>query len=143
MRTLREIMTKEVEVCQPEDNVYEVAVKMKEFNVGAIPICEGKRIVGLITDRDIVIRGIAEKKPGSTSVTEIMTKDLLTVEPDMTVEEAANLMATHQIRRLPVVENGELVGIVALGDLALDTTTEEHAGFALSEISEQDEIHPH
>lgn len=143
MKKLRDIMTDEVQVCTPKDNVYEVAVKMKEYDIGAVPICEGRTIVGLITDRDIVIRGVAEKRPNSSRVTDIMTKQLLTADPNMSVEEAADLMAEHQIRRLPVVENNELIGMVALGDLALDGSTEDQAAFALSEISETEQIHHH
>src|SRR5690554_1841982 len=141
MKKLSDIMTKEVEVCTPVDNVYEAAVKMKNYDVGAIPICEGKHLMGMITDRDIVIRGVAEKRPNSAQVTEVMSEQLLTGDPNMTVEEAADLMAEHQIRRLPVVENNELVGIVALGDLAVHTSTEHEAAYALSEISETEEMH--
>ncbi|SDY77119.1 CBS domain-containing protein [Evansella caseinilytica] len=141
MKKLRDIMTTDVEICKPEDNVFEAAVKMKEHDCGAIPICEGKQLMGMITDRDIVIRGVAEKRPNSTQVTEIMTERLLTAEPDMTVDEAAKIMADKQIRRLPVVENNQLVGIVALGDLAVHRTTDEIAGYALSEISESEQEH--
>ncbi|MDG5788321.1 CBS domain-containing protein [Evansella sp. AB-P1] len=141
MKMLRDIMTDEVEVCKPEDNVYEAAVKMKQYDVGAIPICEGKKLLGLITDRDIVIRGVAEKKPNSTQVTDVMSEQLLTATPDMSVDEAAKMMAEKQIRRLPIVDNGNLVGICSLGDLAIHSSTEDEAGFALSEISEHQQYH--
>lgn len=138
MEKIQDIMSHELECCTLLDNVYEVAVKMKEWNVGAIPIVDGEKLVGMITDRDIAIRGVAEKRPGSTKVEEIMSSDLITVSPNTTSKEAAQIMAEHQIRRLPVVEGGNLVGIVSLGDFAIRKLTDEQAGKALSEISETD-----
>ncbi|UII57283.1 CBS domain-containing protein [Cytobacillus spongiae] len=138
MQKIRDIMTSHVETCSLLDNVYEVAVKMKELNVGAIPIVDQNKLVGMITDRDIVIRCVAEKHPGSSKVSDIMSEQLITVTQDMSTKEAAQLMAKHQIRRLPVVEGDTLQGIVALGDFAVDHLTEEQAGEALSEISETD-----
>jgi CBS domain-containing protein len=137
MKKLSDIMTKNVDFVTPLDNVYEVAVKMKNDDVGVIPVCENDQLIGVITDRDIVIRGVAEKRPGSTQVTDIMSEDLYTASPDMDVEEAAELMADKQIRRLPVVENNKLVGIVSLGDLAVRKKSDNAAGQALSEVSEQ------
>ena len=137
MGIIKDIMTKDIECCSLLDNMYEVAVKMKELNVGAIPIVDEKRLVGMITDRDIVIRGVAEKNPGSTKVEKIMSDQLVTVTADTTTNQAAKLMAEHQIRRLPVVEGENLIGIVSLGDFATHQLTDEQAGNALSEISEQ------
>jgi CBS domain-containing protein len=136
LETIREIMTDDVECCTLLDNVFEVATKMKEWNVGAIPIVDGERLVGMITDRDIVVRGVAEKHPGSTKVEDIMSEQLVTVTPDMNTREAAQLMAENQVRRLPVVEGDRLVGIVALGDFAVRDLTDDQAKKALSEISE-------
>ncbi|RBW70239.1 CBS domain-containing protein [Bacillus taeanensis] len=136
MAVLKDMMTKEVDYCTPLDNVYEVAVKMKNDNVGIIPICENDQIIGVITDRDIVVRGVAERHPGSTKVTDVMSEKLITGTPDMSIEEAANIMAEHQIRRLPIVENNRLVGIVSLGDLAVNRSSADDAGHALEEISE-------
>jgi CBS domain-containing protein len=130
-------MTDQVECCTLLDNVFEVAVKMKELNVGAIPIVDKDRLVGMITDRDIVVRGVAEKHPGSTKVEDIMSDKLITISADATTKEAANLMAEHQIRRLPVVEGDKLIGIVSLGDFAIRQMTDDQAKEALSEISEQ------
>lgn len=130
-------MTDQVECCTLLDNVFEVAVKMKELNVGAIPIVDNEKLVGMITDRDIVVRGVAEKHPGSTKVEDIMSDKLITISADATTNEAANLMAEHQIRRLPVVEGDKLVGIVSLGDFAIRKMTDDQAKEALSEISEQ------
>ena len=132
-RTLREIMTKDLATVTLQDNVYEVAVKMRDWNVGVIPVVDEKEdVIGIITDRDIVIRGLAEKREGSA----VMSRDIILGEPGMTVDEAAKIMAKHQIRRLPVVENRRLVGIVALGDMAVREVHHDEASDALSEISE-------
>ncbi|WP_174733804.1 CBS domain-containing protein [Mesobacillus harenae] len=135
MEKIRDIMTDDVEVCSMLDNVYEVAIKMKELNVGAIPIMDGDRLAGMITDRDIVIRGVAEKHPPSSKVEAIMSTKLITATPDMSTQEAAKMMAEHQIRRLPIVEGDNLVGIVALGDFAVRELTDEQAQHALTDIS--------
>ncbi|MEY2191355.1 CBS domain-containing protein [Neobacillus sp. BF23-41] len=137
MEKIRDIMTEEVECCTLLDNVYEVSLKMKQLNVGAIPIIDQEKLVGMITDRDIVVRGVAEKHPGSTKVEDIMSNDLITVTPDSSSKDAAKLMAKHQIRRLPVVEEGKLIGIVSLGDFAIRELTDDQAKEALTEISEQ------
>ena len=139
MGIIKDIMSEDIECCSLLDNMYEVAVKMKELNVGAIPIVDEKRLVGMITDRDIVIRGVAEKNPGSTKVEKIMSDQLVTVTCDTTTNQAAKLMAQHQIRRLPVVEGDNLIGIVSLGDFATHQLTDEQAGNALSDISEQND----
>ena len=136
MGNIRDIMTKHVETCSLLDNVFEVAVKMKEWNVGAVPIVDNDKLVGMITDRDIVLRCIAEKHPASSKVEEIMSSKIITIGPESTTQDAARLMAQHQIRRLPVVEGDRLVGIVALGDLAVRELTDDQAKSALSEISE-------
>ncbi|WP_166238152.1 CBS domain-containing protein [Paenibacillus turpanensis] len=136
-KKVREIMTTDVETVTLKDNIYEVAVKMKKYDVGFVPVVEGRKLIGVITDRDLVIRGYAEKHSGSTEVSEVMTnKQITTVTPETTADEAAKMMAKEQVRRLPVVENGELVGVVAIGDLAVRNKLEEEAGEALSKISE-------
>ncbi|MEH7375726.1 CBS domain-containing protein [Neobacillus drentensis] len=137
MEKIRDIMTEDVECCTLLDNIYEVALKMKQLNVGAIPIIDQEKLVGMITDRDIVVRGVAEKHPGSTKVEDIMSNDLIIVTPDSSSKDAAKLMAKHQIRRLPVVEEGKLIGIVSLGDFAIRELTDDQAKEALTEISEQ------
>jgi len=136
-RTLREIMTKDVATVTLKDNVYEVACKMRDWNVGVIPVVDEKNdVIGVITDRDIVIRGIAEKRGGSAPIEQVMTRDIVLGKPEMTVDEAAKIMAKHQIRRLPVVENGKLVGIVALADMAVRQAHHDEASEALYEISQ-------
>lgn len=138
MKKVSEIMTRDVVTVTPEDNVYEVAVKMKQYGTGFIPVVEkgGDRLIGVITDRDLVVRGIAEKHPGSSAVETVMTKGIKTASPDTSVDAAAELMAEQQIRRLPVTEGDRLIGIVSIGDLAVRNIFADNAGEALAEISE-------
>ncbi len=138
MKQLRDIMTKPVDFCTVLDNVYEAAVKMKDDHVGAIPVCENDKLVGMITDRDIVVRGVAEKKPNASKITDVMSDHVITGTPEMSVDEAIHLMMQNEIRRLPIVEETRLVGIVSLGDLAKHKETNEQAGVALTDISEAD-----
>ncbi|MNF97832.1 Hypoxic response protein 1 [compost metagenome] len=139
MTTVRELMSTDLSYCTPVDNVYEAALKMKQEDVGIIPIVENNRLVGVVTDRDLVVRGIADKNPGSNKITEVMTTDIISVSPSDQIEKATELMARHQIRRLPVVENGQLVGMLSLGDMAIEKYADDQAGYALSEISEHHE----
>ncbi len=134
--TIKDVMSTNIAYCTPVDNVFEAATKMKQEDVGIIPVVNNNRLMGLVTDRDIVLRGIAEKHPGSESITSVMSTDIVSVSPDDPVEKAAELMSRYQIRRLPVVEHNELVGMVSLGDLAVEQFTDDQAQFALSEISE-------
>lgn len=137
-KQLREIMTTDCSTVTLQDNVYEAAVKMKQEDTGFIPVVDGKKLIGVLTDRDLVIRGYAEKREGSAAIKQVMSNKVVSVSPDTTVDEAAKVMAKEQIRRLPVVENGDLVGIVSIGDLAVRDIFENEAGEALSQISEQD-----
>jgi CBS domain-containing protein len=136
MHTLREIMSTNVVTVSPHDNVFEVATMMREGNVGMIPVVENGRLAGVVTDRDLVTRGIAKKKPNSGTVRDIMSTNLVCGTPDMSVDEAARLMSDAQVRRLPVVENDRLVGVVSLGDLAVRQIHQDEASQALNEISE-------
>lgn len=137
-----EIMTRQVETCNPTQTVLEAAQKMKKLNVGMIPLVEGDRLVGVVTDRDIVLNCVADGKDvQKTLCQECMTSDVITGTAAMSANEAADVMASHQIRRLPIVENKKLIGIVALGDLATITIHENEAGYALSEISESTYTH--
>ncbi|MCU9612228.1 CBS domain-containing protein [Caldibacillus lycopersici] len=139
MIKIRDIMTTELETCSILDNIYEAALKMKQYNLGAIPVVDGDKLIGIITDRDIVIRGIAEKRSASSKVEKVMTMEMITIHADQSVEIAAKIMADHQIRRLPVVEDDRLIGIVSLGDIAVEEKTDHKAKLALSAISEQQE----
>ncbi|BCB03227.1 CBS domain-containing protein [Bacillus sp. KH172YL63] len=136
MTKIKDIMTKEVETCSLLDNVYEVALKMKEHHVGSIPIVDEDKLVGMMTDRDIVLRCIAEKHPASSKVEDIMSKHVISVSPDMNADEAAHIMAEHQVRRLPVVKGDRLVGMISLGDFAIRESLGKQAYVALENISE-------
>lgn len=135
---VKDIMTTKVETCTLLDNVFEVAVKMKEYDVGAIPIVNGDLLAGMITDRDIVIRGVAEKHPGSSKVEQVMSDELVTIGAEAPIEEAASLMSRHQIRRLPVVDGQKLVGIVSLGDLAVRDKLDHQTNLAIEKISQHE-----
>lgn len=135
-KQIKEVMSSPCITATLKDNLYELAVLMKNNDIGFIPIVEGDKLIGAVTDRDLVVRGYAEKHSGSTSVETVMTKDMLIISPSTTMDEAAELMAKHKIRRLPVVENGHLVGVVAIGDLAIRDAFIHEAGAALNEISE-------
>jgi CBS domain-containing protein len=117
--SIKEVMTSEVRACEPNTTVVEAAKVMAQQDVGPVPIVEGRRLVGIVTDRDIVVRVVAEgRDPTSTTVDQIASRDLVTVSPDEDLDEALNLLARHQVRRLPVVEGDRLVGIVAQADIA-------------------------
>lgn len=137
MKTIRDIMTTDVSCCSPQDPIRQAAQIMRDQNVGSVPIVEGKKLIGMLTDRDIAIRCVAEDLPNTTACQQVMSdRRLVTATPEMSVDEAAQLMADEQVRRLPIVENGQLVGIVAIGDLAVHRTLVDEAGQALKEISE-------
>jgi CBS domain-containing protein len=117
---VREIMTTDITKATPENSLVDVAAMMRDGDVGSVPIVDGNGLIGIITDRDIVIRAVADgKDPSTTKVEEVLSEELESVEPDADVTDAADLMASRQIRRLPVVEEGELVGIISLGDIAI------------------------
>jgi CBS domain-containing protein len=136
LRTVKEIMSTDMVTVGLEDNVYEIAVKMKQHDIGFIPVIEGNKLIGVVTDRDLVLRGYAEKRSGSAAVKEVMSDEVTVIPPSMSVDEAAQIMAKRQVRRLPVAENSELLGVVSLGDLAVREKSQSEAGQALSEISE-------
>ncbi|WP_087568735.1 CBS domain-containing protein [Paenibacillus sp. MY03] len=141
MKQVKDLMSTNCKTVTLQDNVYEVAVIMAQNDVGFVPVVEthdSAKLIGAITDRDLVVRGYAQKKQGSSSVSEVMSEALVTVSSTTDAEEAADIMAAHQIRRLPVVDDGRLVGVISLGDLALGNTTSRDAGQALSEISEHE-----
>lgn len=131
-----EMMTADVETCTPHATIQDIAAKMREINVGSIPICEDGRLVGIVTDRDIVVRGIAEELTADAPVSEILSETLITGTEEMLVEEAASLMARHKIRRLPIVQKERVVGIISLGDIAVRGKTSSSAESTLEKVSE-------
>ncbi|WP_435622071.1 CBS domain-containing protein [Anoxybacillus eryuanensis] len=134
--TVESIMTRQVATVTPDQSVQEAAQLMNEHNVGAIPVVENGKVKGMITDRDITLRTTAQGLTPSTPVSQVMTSNVVTGTPNMSVDEAAKVMAKNQIRRLPIVQNNALCGIVALGDIATNQAYDEAAEQALSEISE-------
>lgn len=136
---LEDIMSTDLASARVDTPITEVAKLMAQWDVGCIPVVDNNNnLKGLITDRDIVIRAVAKDKDASIPVSSVMSEDIVVGSPEMDVHEAANLMAEEEIRRLPVVEETKLVGIVALGDLAVDTMYMDEAGQALTEISKSD-----
>ena len=118
--TLRDIMTKNICCLSPSDSLSKAASEMKRHNVGVMPVCEDGRLVGVITDRDIVVECVAGgANPKDCKVGEFMSSNLICGTPDMSIAEASRLMSGEQIRRLPVVDGERLVGMVSLGDLAI------------------------
>ncbi len=143
---IREIMTQNPEVINANASAIEAATKMRELDVGSLPVCDGERLQGLVTDRDIAVRLVAAGlEPTGTQVKEIMTPDVTYCFEDQTVEEAASVMQAHQIRRLPILNrNKDLVGMLSLGDLSVRAQTTEDlelADEALQGISEPSEPH--
>lgn len=141
MTKVSEIMTKNVRTCSPHDPLIEAAKIMRDIDCGSVPICEGKKVTGIVTDRDIVIRCVAEGKDAKTAHCHDFTAtDVVTCSSNTDVHECAKIMARHQIRRIPIVDNGELVGICAIGDLARVNIYVDEAAQALSDISEPDHL---
>src|SRR5690554_1209530 len=129
-------MTNNVAYVSPETNLVEVAQLMQKHNVGAMPVMEGGNVVGMVTDRDIVVRNVAHQKdPASTPVSAVMSSQVESVTPNMELNKAAELMSNKQVRRLPVIEGNKLVGIVSLGDLATQAKYDVELGKTLTEVS--------
>jgi CBS domain-containing protein len=137
-RHVRDVMTANPQTVSEKDSIRDVARIMKDQDTGAVPVVDGRRIVGLITDRDIVVRGLAEgKNLENARVNELMTKSVRSVREDASVNEALEMMSNAEIRRITVVNgNDELVGIVSLGDIASQGNQDGKVGRAVEEISE-------
>ena len=135
---LREIMTRQVVRIHPEESVSVAARMLEHYNIGMLPVCDSRgHVCGLVTDRDLVTRCVAAgRNPAATAVREVMTRNVISGMEDMDVSVAAHLMGREQIRRLPILENGKLTGMVSLGDMAKREQTTIDAGDALAEISE-------
>ncbi len=135
-KSVRDAMTGDPRSIGATASVVEAALLMREEHIGSLPITDGEKLVGMITDRDITTRVVAEAAdPKVTSVEDVYSRDLVSVEPDNDLQEALQLMARHQVRPLPVVENDRLVGIVAQADIALGEN-EKKTGELVEAISE-------
>lgn len=133
---VKDIMTKNVAYISPTSTVIDAAKMMQQHNVGSIPVCDQNGLVGIVTDRDIVVRNIAQGgSPQNTAIKDVMTPQVKAATPDMDINDVSHLMAEQQVRRMPVVENNKLIGIVALGDMAVDQRFDTEASEALTEIS--------
>jgi CBS domain-containing protein len=137
--SVRDAMTEDPRSIGASASVVEAARLMREQHIGSLPVTDDEKLVGMITDRDITTRVVAEAAvPETTSVGDVYSRDVVSVEPSNDLEEALRLMARHQVRRLPVVDNGRLVGIVAQADIAL-RKNEQKTGELVEAISEPSE----
>jgi CBS domain-containing protein len=131
-KTVRGVMTRDPITLPPSASLVDAAKTMRERGIGDVVVGDDDELIGIVTDRDIVVRGLAEgRDPHTTTLTDITSRELTTVSPDDPIDTAVRLIREHAIRRLPVVSSGRVVGIVTLGDLAL----ERDRGSALAEVS--------
>jgi CBS domain-containing protein len=136
MEKISEVMNTDVQTISPDATIEEAAQEMRDGDFGLIPVGEEDDLLGVITDRDIAIRAVAEGKGPDTPVREVMSEGVVSANEDDSIEEAAQIMSDHQIRRLPIVDAGNrLVGIVSLGDFAVESSDISAVAEALSEIS--------
>lgn len=135
---IRDVMTEQIAKAQPDTTLEEIAMMMKTENTGAIPVVDEDELIGIVTDRDIVVRCIADGgDPADTTAEDIVSQEVETIDPDSEVDEALQLMSEKQIRRLPVVNTeGELVGMVSIGDLAVKQGDQEESGRTLKNVSQ-------
>jgi len=136
MQQLKDLMSRDVKVVSPDMSIRDAAKQMRDGDFGMMPVGEDDRMIGTISDRDIAIRAVAEGKDTTTKVRDVMSEGIAWAYEDDSVEHAAKIMSERQVRRLPVVNREKrLVGIVALGDLAVESSEIKPAGQALSAIS--------
>lgn len=131
---IKDIMSRDIVTCTPTDLISEIAQSMRALDIGCMPVVDGPRVIGMITDRDIVTRSVA--KDGQKYVKDVMSHEVISVGPETSTEEAADVMAQHRIRRLPVIKDDGLVGFVAIADLSIPSETLHEASQAIHEISE-------
>ena len=134
---IKDILTPEPQCIGPDDSLAEAVAKMKKLDVGFLPVCKNQRVIGVLTDRDIVIRAVAENlDPKATRASEVMSGDIFYGFDDQTIEEAAEIMAAGRVRRLPVLSRDKhLVGVISLGDLAVRYAGSEIAARVLMRVS--------
>src|SRR5688572_18507731 len=133
---IRDVMTSNPRTVSPEDTIQNAARIMRDEDTGVVPVVDNGRPVGIVTDRDIVVRAVADGSQINRPVREIVSNNLVAATPDMSTREASALMSEHQVRRLPVVEGDRLVGIVSIGDLAVKEGRDGRIGDTLQQISE-------
>jgi CBS domain-containing protein len=133
---IRDVMTPNPRTVSPDDTVQAAARIMQSEDTGAVPVVNNGRVLAMVTDRDIVVRVVAEGGSTTGAVRDIASQEVVCASPEMSTREASDLMSEHQVRRLPVVENGLLVGIVSLGDLAVKENKDSRTGDTLERISE-------
>lgn len=133
---VREAMTREVRLVRPDQTIREAANLMAQLDVGALPVEESDRLVGMITDRDIAVRAVAQGRNADTPIRDVMSREVKYCFEDQTIDEVTRNMADIRVRRLPVLNRDKrLVGILSLGDLAIDASAQDEAGEALGGIS--------
>jgi CBS domain-containing protein len=136
MTTVTDVMTRNVRTLKPGNTVADAAKAMEELDVGVIPVCEGDTLVGMVTDRDIVVRAVAQGLDGDTPLAKVMSTDIRTARESDDLDTVLADMAASQIRRLPVLDAEEhLIGIISIGDIAVKGQDEEDVGQSLGEIS--------
>lgn len=135
---IKDVMSKDIVNLNSADSIERAAQMMRQFDVGAIPVCDDSgRLTGIITDRDITLNSVASgANANQQKICDFMTSNPVTGSPDMDVHDAIRLMSRHQIRRLPIVDNNHLVGIVSLGDISQEPDLQDNAEVALKNISE-------
>ena len=137
MQQLKDMMSRDVQVISPDMSIKEAAIKMRDGDFGMMPVGEDDRMIGTLSDRDIVIRAVADGLDADTKVRDVMSEGIAWAYEDDSVENAAKIMSEWQVRRLPVVDRDKrLVGIVALGDFAVESSDIQPVAEALSEISQ-------
>jgi CBS domain-containing protein len=137
---VRHAMTPAPQTISPEMNAADAAGMMRSEDVGVLPVVQDDKLVGLVTDRDLVLRVVADRKdPSEVKVGDVLTRSPVTVTPDMKLSEARELMEQHKVRRLPVMKGEELVGILSIGDVAWQDASTREVGEALKAISESEE----
>ncbi|MCE5222096.1 MAG: CBS domain-containing protein [Clostridium sp.] len=139
---VKDIMSNDIVSLNSEDSIERAAQLMKQFDVGSIPICSQEKLVGIVTDRDITLKSVAAgANVNQQKISDVMTSNPVTGTPDMDVHDAARIMSEQQIRRLPIVQNNNLVGIVSLGDISVEPNLQDNAEDALKNISEPSKSH--
>ncbi|MDO8387263.1 MAG: CBS domain-containing protein [Polaromonas sp.] len=136
MTTVTDVMTRNVRTLSPSSTIADAAMAMEELDVGVIPVCESDKLLGMVTDRDIVVRAVAQGLGGDTPLSKVMSTDIRSAREDDDLDTVLADMASSQIRRLPVLDGEErLIGIISIGDIALKGQDEEDVGQSLGEIS--------